>query len=61
MSEENCPSCGRLNTDNWPLDIDGEIVDGGCQGCWEAECSRKWWQHINAINQARQGATTEEL
>jgi hypothetical protein len=39
-----CPRCGNENQDNWPLEIDGEIKDGGCQGCWEAECSRTWWE-----------------
>lgn len=36
---KTCPRCGTVNTDDWPLD-EG---DGGCQECWEAECSRKWW------------------
>jgi len=39
----NCPKCGKENTDNWPLEINGKIVDGGCQDCWEVECYNKWW------------------
>ena len=39
----NCPKCGKENTDNWPLEINGEIVDGGCQECWEIEWDEKWW------------------
>jgi len=39
-----CPRCGEENTDNWPLTIDGEVKDGGCQMCWEAECAKSWWE-----------------
>lgn len=37
-----CPRCGKLNTDNWPLTIGDEIKEGGCQECWEADCSDAW-------------------
>ena len=43
MNQTLCPKCGKENTDNWPLEINGEIVDGGCQDCWEAEWDEKWW------------------
>ena len=45
-----CPKCGTENTDDWPLEISGEIVDGGCQNCWESECDRKWWDLVIAID-----------
>jgi len=38
-----CPKCGTENTDDWPLEINGEIKGGGCQDCWEIECDNKWW------------------
>lgn len=42
-----CPKCGKSNDDNWPLEIKGKIVLGGCQVCWEADCAEAWWQaHI---------------
>lgn len=47
--EQKCPKCGDLNTDNWPLRIDGKVVDGGCQMCWEAECAKIWWEMVKAI------------
>jgi len=37
-----CPRCGRQNNDNWPLDIDGERVMGGCDECWYKECDEQW-------------------
>jgi len=42
-----CPKCNRPNEDNWPLD-EG---DGGCEECWEAECSREWWEMIGRLEQ----------
>lgn len=41
---KKCPVCGVENDDDWPLDIDGMIEDGGCQTCWEAgaDHTRKW-------------------
>ena len=38
-----CPKCGKQNCDGWPLDVGGEIKQGGCQACWETECDEKWW------------------
>lgn len=45
MSEEMqpCPKCGEMDDMNWPVTVNSEIVDGGCQNCWEAECSESWW------------------
>ena len=36
--EVECPICGRLNSDNYPLIIDGYKVMGGCVKCWEFQC-----------------------
>jgi len=36
MIEIKCPACGKMNTDNWPLFVYGEIREGGCQVCWES-------------------------
>lgn len=41
-----CPKCGKENTDNWPITVDDEVKDGGCQECWEYECEAKWWYYI---------------
>lgn len=40
---KNCPSCGKLNDDDWPVEIDGIIEDGGCQTCWKNEVDDCWW------------------
>ena len=44
-----CPLCGLENDDDLPITVDGKIVDGGCQECWEAECSRAWWKMVNVF------------
>ena len=44
-----CPKCKKESTDNWPLEINGKVVDGGCQECWEAECDKKWWEAMKGI------------
>lgn len=46
-----CPKCGEKNDDNWPVTVDGEIVWGGCQICWEAECSESWWDMVDSISE----------
>lgn len=46
-----CPSCGKMNDDNWTLRVDGKIVLGGCQMCWEKQCSEAWWGMIAATGQ----------
>jgi len=45
-----CPACGELNSDNWPLEINGQIIHGGCQLCWESECSDKWWEAVSDLS-----------
>ena len=50
--EQVCPLCGVLNEDDWPLDIDGEIKDGGCQDCWEAQTSAGWWDMVGSLVKA---------
>ena len=44
-------ACGQCNRDTsgemtWPGENGTEV----CQDCWEAECSRSWWEQVNAIN-----------
>ena len=35
-----CPRCGgEADSAGWPLTIGGQIAWGGCQVCWEEECS----------------------
>ena len=50
-----CPKCGQQNDDNWPLNIDGVIKDGGCQECWEQECSDSFWEFLNMFSKEAQG------
>lgn len=47
-----CPICGEPNIDNWPVEVDGEIENGGCQNCWEAECDKLWWDTVGAYGRA---------
>jgi hypothetical protein len=44
-----CPLCGLENDYDWPITVNGEIKDGGCQECWEAECAREWWKMIEVL------------
>jgi len=47
MSEPKaCPGCGKYNTDDWPIEVDGKIKDCGCQDCWEAQCDELWWEAV---------------
>lgn len=48
---KDCPKCGQENTDNWPLRINGEIKEGGCQECWETQSSEAWWEMIAQIGE----------
>ena len=45
-----CPLCKKENSDDWPLEIGGEIVEGGCQDCWESQCDKEWWKAIEVNN-----------
>ncbi len=47
-----CPICETENTDNWPVTVDGDIQDGGCQECWEKECDESWWEAVIFIREA---------
>ena len=38
-----CPKCKTENTDDWPIHVNGKVVEGGCQNCWEKESSAAWW------------------
>lgn len=38
MTEHKCPGCGENTTDDWPIYVNGEVVEGGCLVCWEKEC-----------------------
>ena len=44
-----CPKCGIENDDNWPLEINDKIVDGGCEECWAKEIDAQWWQAVDAF------------
>lgn len=46
----SCVSCNRDTSGEmtWPGEKDGEI----CQECWEAECSRSWWEMVIALDAA---------
>lgn len=39
-----CPICKKDNKDDWPVDVDGKIVGGGCQDCWETQCDSAFWE-----------------
>jgi hypothetical protein len=42
-----CPLCGKPSDADWPLRMpDGSIRDGGCQMCWEKQCSQEWWEMV---------------
>jgi len=42
-----CPLCGETSDADWPLRMpDGSIRDGGCQMCWEKQCSEEWWEMV---------------
>lgn len=47
-----CPVCGKLNIDDWPVEVDGEIQNGGCQDCWEAQCDESWWDAVETCGRA---------
>jgi len=49
-----CPLCQNENSDNWPLEIDGKVVEGGCQDCWESQCDDAWWQMMEHVQRQRE-------
>ncbi len=44
-----CPICGKENDDNWPVTVDDDIMDGGCQDCWEKETDESWWEAVKSL------------
>lgn len=53
-----CPRCGKLNYDNWLLEMpDGTIQSGGCQECWEKEAAEKWWELYTLQARIEEGET----
>ena len=40
-----CLLCDKLNDDDWPLEIDGKIIEGGCQDCWEEQSDEAWCEY----------------
>ena len=53
-----CPKCGKKNEDNWPLWVDGEILYGGCQECYEDQCDREWWNMVNYNQKLHENTNT---
>ena len=49
-----CPCCKLDAPDDvrWPVEVDGDIIEGGCQTCWEAECSRTFWLAVDMGEEA---------
>ncbi len=45
-----CPACGTPNNDDWPIEVDGKIVSGGCQECWEKQSDAAWWKMVVAMD-----------
>ena len=53
MTPENeihvCPECSIENADNWPINVDGEVKEGGCQECWEKDSDAQWWGQVRLL------------
>ena len=47
-----CPVCGRENTDDWPLKVEQQVMEGGCQECWEAYSDHEWWEYGRQLAEA---------
>jgi len=45
-----CPLCGTPNNDDWPIEVAGEIVQGGCQECWDKQSDAAWWKMVVAVD-----------
>ena len=54
-----CPACGTPNGDDWPIEVAGKIVQGGCQECWEKECDASWWKAVIALDQMQANVCDE--
>ena len=37
-----CQLCRKENDDNYPVEANGHIKEGGCQECWEKQCDEEW-------------------
>ena len=48
--KKHCPTCGKINTADWPLKVGDDIKEGGCQKCWEAQCNESWAIQAHAVN-----------
>jgi hypothetical protein len=49
VPDRHCPRCNaRIESYDltWPIWIDGDVVDGGCQDCWETQCAGAWWEFV---------------
>ena len=44
-----CPKCGNDTNISWPVLVDGKIVNGGCQECWEVESDDAWWDAVGGV------------
>ena len=44
-----CPECSIENADNWPINVDGEVKEGGCQECWEKDSDAQWWGQVRLL------------
>ena len=50
-----CPRCNRsIDQDEttWPIWKDTEIVEGGCQECWEEGAAILWNDFVGALRDA---------
>lgn len=47
-----CPKCKKEHNDGWPIEVDSEIKDGGCQDCWEAQSDAMWWKMVEVFEAA---------
>jgi hypothetical protein len=45
----SCSACSELIPDpaeRWPDNATGTV----CQECWEAQCSREWWELVRLVS-----------
>jgi hypothetical protein len=46
-----CPLCGKENTDNWPVTVEGIVKEGGCQDCWEKQSDDAWRKTMEILGE----------
>ena len=51
-----CPLCRKENDDNYPVEVNGHIKEGGCQECWEKQCDEEWWKMVKTICQIKKSS-----